>query len=79
MVDGIGDQLQMVRCGLAMTWSRARRSERGEGVISAAIAVLVMAFLGAAMWVAFNGTMHSAQSKVDTNVNSIGTGGSGQP
>jgi hypothetical protein len=31
------------------------------------------------MWVAFNGTMHSAQSKVDNNVNSIGTGGSGAP
>ena len=30
-----------------------RRDERGEGVISAAIAVLVMAFLGAAMWFAF--------------------------
>jgi len=26
------------------------------------------------MWVAFNGTMHTAQSKVDTNVNSIGSG-----
>jgi hypothetical protein len=57
---------------------RARRhlriNERGEGVISAAIAVLVMAFLGAAMWFAFNGTMHTAQSRVDTNVNSIGSG-----
>jgi hypothetical protein len=53
---------------------KLRLSERGEGVISAAIAVLVMAFLGAAMWFAFNGTMHSAQSKVDTNVNSIGSG-----
>ena len=27
--------------------------ERGEGVISAAIAVLVMAFLGVPMWVGF--------------------------
>ena len=27
--------------------------DRGEGVISAAIAVLIMAFLGAAMWVGF--------------------------
>ena len=61
------------RAALVM-WRRARISERGEGVISAAIAVLVMAFLGAAMWFAFNGTMHTAQSKVDTNVNSIGSG-----
>ena len=36
-----------------------------------------MAFLGAAMWFAFNGTMHTAQSKVDTNVNSIGSGAGG--
>jgi hypothetical protein len=61
------------RAALA-AWRRTRISERGEGVISAAIAVLVMAFLGAAMWFAFNGTMHTAQSKVDTNVNSIGSG-----
>ena len=30
-----------------------RADERGEGVISAAIAVLVMAFIGVGMWVAF--------------------------
>jgi len=47
--------------------------ERGEGVISAAIAVLIMAFLGAAMWVAFNGTMNKAQTKVDSNVTTIGS------
>ncbi len=34
--------------------NRRRTDERGEGVISAAIAVLIMAFLGAAMWIAFN-------------------------
>jgi hypothetical protein len=69
--------LALVQTGAVLAWRRVRRSERGEGVISAAIAVLVMAFLGAAMWVAFNGTMHSAQSKVDTNVNSIGSGAGG--
>ena len=31
----------------------SRVDDRGEGVISAAIAVLVMAFLGALMWVGF--------------------------
>lgn len=34
--------------------SGRRRDERGEGVISAAIAVLIMAFLGAGMWLAFS-------------------------
>ena len=49
------------------------RDERGEGVISAAIAVLIMAFLGAAMWVAFSGTMNKTQTKVDSNVTTIGS------
>ena len=46
------------------------RDERGEGVISAAIAVLIMAFLGVGMWVAFNATFSTAQKNVDTKVNS---------
>jgi len=77
MTEHVRLRLSLMRVGVALAATRARRSERGEGVISAAIAVLVMAFLGAAMWVAFNGTMHSAQSKVDTNVNTIGAGSGG--
>ncbi len=49
-----------------------RRDERGEGVISAAIAVLVMAFLGVAMWVAFDTTFNHAATHVDNQVNCIG-------
>ena len=44
---------------------RLERSESGEGVISAAIAVLVMAFLGVLMWQLFKGTL----TKANTNVN----------
>ena len=47
-------------------------SARGEGVISTAIAVLVMAFLGAAMWVAFNAIFDDAQERVDEQVGRIG-------
>ncbi len=46
--------------------------ERGEGVISAAIAVLVMAFIGVGMWVAFNTTFQHAAKHVDNQVNCIG-------
>jgi len=55
-------------------WMRARTrlDEHGEGVVSAAIAVLVMAFLGAAMYVAFKQTLGSAQKKTDTQVACIG-------
>lgn len=46
--------------------------ERGEGVISAAIAVLVMAFLGVAMWLAFDATFNHAATHVNDQVNCIG-------
>ena len=48
------------------------KDERGEGVISAAIAVLVMAFLGVGMWVAFNATFQHAATHVNHQVNCIG-------
>ena len=50
----------------------AHKDERGEGVISLAIGVLIMAFIGAGMWVAFNSTMVKAQDNVDTQVTQIG-------
>ena len=42
-------------------------------LLRAAIAVLIMAFLGAAMWFAFSHTMNTAQSKVDQNVSQLGS------
>jgi hypothetical protein len=36
------------------------RDEAGEGVISTAIAVLILAFVGAGMWVGFNALMGDA-------------------
>ena len=49
-----------------------RWDERGEGVISAAIAVLVMAFIGVGMWVAFDATFNHAATHVNNQVNCIG-------
>lgn len=51
-----------VRCG----------SDRGEGVISTAIAVLIMAFLGVAMWVGFNQIWSDAESTTGDQVRQIG-------
>ena len=51
---------------------QARRNELGEGVISAAIAVLVIAIIGAAMYAAFNGMFTSASDKAKAKVDSIG-------
>ncbi len=56
-----------------VTADRMRRDDRGEGVISAAIAVLIMAFLGAAMWLAFKGIFDDASDKTSDNVNKIGS------
>ncbi len=62
-----------VRCLATTSLHRLRHSERGEGVISAAIAVLVMAFLGAAMWLAFKGMFNSTTTKTNNQVEQIGS------
>lgn len=54
------------------TAHRLASDQRGEGVISAAIAVLIMAFLGAAMWIAFKGIFDNASAKTGEQVNQIG-------
>jgi hypothetical protein len=46
-------------------------TERGEGVISTGIAVLIMALIGAAMWVAFNGVFTSASETIKENTDCI--------
>lgn len=46
--------------------------ERGEGVISTAIAVLVMALIGLAMWQLFDQVFTDAGAEIQDNVNDIG-------
>lgn len=50
---------------------RCRRDERGEGVISAAIAVLVMAFLGVLMWQLFGDTLRKANGNVNARLDEL--------
>lgn len=50
----------------------SRFDDQGEGVISAAIAVLIMAFLGVVVWVGFRATLDDTQQKVDETVEQIG-------
>ena len=52
--------------------ARTRNSERGEGVISTAVAVLIIAFLGIALWTGFNSMMSTATSRTRTQVEQIG-------
>jgi hypothetical protein len=61
----------------AYVWARTlpaafRRDEAGEGVISTAIAVLIMAALGAAMWVGFNALWNDTNDRTAEQVELIG-------
>ena len=58
-------------------WLRAQvarvvRDERGEGVISAAIAVLIMAALGAIMWIGIQELWGDASSQTSEQIATIG-------
>ena len=52
--------------------SRLVGEQQGEGVISAAIAVLVMAFLGVAMYKAFQGMFQDTADKTTNQIDQIG-------
>jgi hypothetical protein len=54
-------------------WDRLVVDESGEGVISAAIAVLIMAFLGALMWIGFRTIWSGAEADITTKVGEIGS------
>jgi hypothetical protein len=46
--------------------------EDGEGVISTAIAVLIMALIGLLMWTVFQRVFNNAGDQIESNVNDIG-------
>jgi hypothetical protein len=60
--------------GLRARASRPRlHGDRGEGVISAAIAVLIMAFLGALMWVGFQNMWVKTEGRTNQQIDHITT------
>lgn len=50
----------------------ALRAEEGEGVISTAIVVMIMAFLAVGLWVAFKLLMSHATGTISQQVSQIG-------
>lgn len=72
MTDPVVATLLTLPCMRAFTTGRAVRDERGEGVISAAIAVLIVAFLGALMWVGFKQLWGTTKTKTDQQIQQIG-------
>jgi hypothetical protein len=56
----------------SLVYSLVGKDEAGEGVISTAIAVLIMAALGAVMWVGFQAIWGNASTKTTDQINQIG-------
>ena len=52
--------------------NQLRRNQNGEGVISAAIAVLIIASLGALMWVGFKALWENAEETTNSEISKIG-------
>ncbi|MET0728594.1 MAG: hypothetical protein ABWZ76_09895 [Acidimicrobiales bacterium] len=61
-----------IRAWWVTTAARMRREDRGEGVISAAIAVLIMAGIGALMWVGFKAIWQDTEGNTKEKVAEIG-------
>lgn len=57
---------------LVVTGRERARDEVGEGVISAAIAVLIVAGLGALMWVGFRTIWTDAEATTRSKISEIG-------
>ena len=52
--------------------ARLADAQEGEGVVSLAIGVVIMAFLGVLLWVAFKATLGSATNNVNQQVAKLG-------
>jgi len=52
--------------------ARLEADDRGEGVISMALAIMIVAFLGVIAWVLFKGVLNGAGQKTTTQINQIG-------
>lgn len=60
--------------GLAEIALRDRiRDDRGEGVISMAIAVLIIASIGALLWGIFQVSAQGLGERVNTNIGNVGS------
>lgn len=67
----VAELLVALRSRIAALGSRLAE-DRGEGVISAAIAILIVALIGALLWGAARGWFDSMEGTVDTQIESIG-------
>ena len=71
-MQGLSHHLRRAVAKTHVLLARLRRDDRGEGVISAAIAVLIMAGIGALMWVGFKVMWEDTESNTKDKVAEIG-------
>jgi type II secretory pathway component PulK len=70
----IAAQMTVMRSRQRVMESRqSHTNERGEGVISVALAVLIMAALAAGMWVAYKAMWDDASTRTANEVKKIGS------
>ena len=65
--------LGLWRLGVERAVADRMDADRGEGVISMAIAVLIVAFLGVALWLAFKGFADDTEKTLEDQVDKIGS------
>ena len=68
-----GRRLALLQARAATVLAERRINDRGEGVISMAIAVLIVAFLGVALWLAFKGFADDTERTLEDQVDQIGS------
>ena len=71
-MQGLHQRLRRAVTTARVLLGRLRLDDRGEGVISAAIAVLIMAGIGALMWVGFKVMWEDTESNTKDKVAEIG-------
>jgi hypothetical protein len=67
-----GADRQARRAAASVEARRSQASERGEGVISVALAVLIMAGIAGLMWVAYKTMIDNANKNVAGEVEKLG-------
>ncbi len=65
-------RLGLVQVAVSDQLRTTLRNDRGEGVISMAIAVLIIAFIGAALWLVFRDVANDAGETISDQVDTIG-------
>ena len=71
-MQGVLDRIAVTMVATWMTIRHRLTEDRAEGVISMAIAILIVAVIGAAAFVMFRSILDGAGAKASTQVNNIG-------